>query len=464
MVEKLDKVIVVPDSDFKILSKREVERLKDSSQQGLHELFRRCALAVLNCGNELDDSAMIFARHRDFNIKVVPEHSGLQLELTNAPAGAFVAGKMIQGIKEHLFAVLRDILFVHSELRCKADAELDRPYATTNLIFNILRNAKVLYPQDRANRIVCWGGHSIGRNEYDYTKAVGHELGLRGMDICTGCGGGAMKGPMKGAAIGHFKQRNHGGTYIGISEPGIIAAESPNPIVHRLVIMPDIEKRLEAFLRIAHGIVIFPGGVGTAEEILYLLGVLMDPENESLALPVVLTGPPESAAYFAQINQFVEQTLGEQATRLYKIIIAQPQQVGQYLYEQMTAVHQQREASKDALYYNWRLHIDARFQQPFTATHENMHALNLTQAQSRFDLAANLRCAFSGIVAGNIKEEGIRAIAQRGNYQIRGDEQVMQPLADLLAMFVAQKRMKISGERYLPCYDVVTEAEAVEAL
>jgi predicted Rossmann-fold nucleotide-binding protein len=68
-----------------------------------------------------------------------------------------------------------------------------------------------------------------------------------------------MKGPMKGAAIGHAKQRLHGGRYLGISEPGIIAAESPNPIVNDLVIMPDIEKRLEAFVRTGHGIVRVPG-------------------------------------------------------------------------------------------------------------------------------------------------------------------------------------------------------------
>src|SRR3546814_9468334 len=30
--------------------------------------------------------------------------------------------------------------------------------------------------------------HSISRLEYDYAKHVGYELGLRGMDICTGCG------------------------------------------------------------------------------------------------------------------------------------------------------------------------------------------------------------------------------------------------------------------------------------
>ena len=44
--------------------------------------------------------------------------------------------------------------------------------------------------------------------------------------------------------------------------------------------MPDIEKRLEAFVRLGHGIVVFPGGVGTAEEILYLLGILLHPDNK----------------------------------------------------------------------------------------------------------------------------------------------------------------------------------------
>ena len=108
------------------------------------------------------------------------------------------------------------------------------------------------------NLVVCWGGHSISRKEYEYTKLVGHEMGLRGLDICTGCGPGAMKGPMKGANIGHAKQRIKDGQYLGITEPGIIAAESPNPIVNDLVILPDIEKRLEAFVRTGHGIVVFP--------------------------------------------------------------------------------------------------------------------------------------------------------------------------------------------------------------
>ena len=119
-----------------------------------------------------------------------------------------------------------------------------------------------------------------------------------------------MKGPMKGAAIGHAKQRIGNGQYLGITEPGIIAAESPNPIVNDLVIMPDIEKRLEAFVRIGHGFVVFPGGAGTAEEILYLLGILLHPDNKGIPLPVILTGPDSAEEYFRQINQFILDTLG----------------------------------------------------------------------------------------------------------------------------------------------------------
>src|SRR4029450_6187300 len=96
---------------------------------------------------------------------------------------------------------------------------------------------------------------------------------------------------MRGATIANPRQRTRDGRYIGMTEPGIIAAEPPNPIVNQLVIMPDIEQRLEAFVRTAHAIVVFPGGAGTAEEILYLLGILLDPANAEQPLPVIFTGP-----------------------------------------------------------------------------------------------------------------------------------------------------------------------------
>ena len=160
-------------------------------------------------------------------------------------------------MKEHLFAVLRDVVFITHEVQQGGRFDLGRCKDVTNAVFHVLRNARVLERKVKPNLVVCWGGHSISEPEYQYTKKVGYEFGLRGLDVCTGCGPGAMKGPMKGATIGHAKQRISTGRYIGLTEPGIIAAEPPNAIVNQLVIMPDIEKRLEAFVRLAHGVVVF---------------------------------------------------------------------------------------------------------------------------------------------------------------------------------------------------------------
>ena len=72
------------------------------------------------------------------------------------------------------------------------------------------------------------------------------------------------------------------------------------------------------------------------------------------------------------------------------------------------------------------------------------------------ELAADLRRAFSGIVAGNVKEEGLRAIAENGPFVIDGDPEIMRALDALLASFVAQQRMKLPGTKYVPCYRVKT--------
>ncbi|MGD8637036.1 MAG: pyrimidine/purine nucleosidase domain-containing protein, partial [Gammaproteobacteria bacterium] len=240
-----EEVVVSPSRSMDMLSQLEVRTLREKGHGGLHETFRRCALAVLNCGGEMDSARQVFQAFRDFEVELIQQERGLRLRLRNAPASAFVDGRLIRGIREHLFSVLRDVVYVSTEIDGRLETQTSA--GITNAIFHILRNARAMRPRVDPNLVVCWGGHAIGREEYDYSKAVGYELGLRGLNVCTGCGPGAMKGPMKGAAVGHAKQRITQGRYVGISEPGIIAAEAPNPIVNELVIMPDIEKRLEAF-------------------------------------------------------------------------------------------------------------------------------------------------------------------------------------------------------------------------
>ena len=444
-----------PDRHLAILSKAEVNKLLDTSQGGLYRLLHNCALAVLNCGNYMDDGKELVERYRSFEIRVIQEERGIKLEVKGAPASAFVDGQMIKGIKEHLFAVLRDIVYVSDEIDENPKFDLETSEGVTNAVFHILRNANIVRSQTEPKLVVCWGGHSISREEYNYTKEVGYQLGLRGMNICTGCGPGAMKGPMKGATIGHAKQRIADGHYIGISEPGIIAAESPNPIVNDLVIMPDIEKRLEAFVRAGHGIVVFPGGAGTAEEILYLLGILLHPENASIPFPVIFTGPLSAESYFKQINQFIGDTLGLEAQQRYKIIMNDPARVAREMREGIKQVREYRKFKDDAYYFNWSLKISPEFQRPFVPTHVNMRNLQLHKNQERHELAANLRRVFSGIVAGNVKEDGIRAIEQLGHFEIKGDAEIMGPVDSLLSAFVEQQRMKLPGKAYVPCYRIV---------
>jgi predicted Rossmann-fold nucleotide-binding protein len=260
---------------------------------------------------------------------------------------------------------------------------------------------------------------------------------------------------MKGGSIGHVKQRISGARYLGISEPGIIAAEPPNPIVNELIIMPDIEKRLEAFVRVAHAVIVFPGGVGTAEEILHLLGILLHPENKYIPLPVIFTGPRESADYFRMIDDFVAGTLGPDAQKRYRVVLDDPARVAREVREGMRLVENFRAQHNDAFYFNWLLRVESEFQTPFVPTHDNMAALELHRDQSGHRLAANLRRAFSGIVAGNVKADGIRRVEEGGPFSIRGVADVMQPMERLLAAFIDQGRMKLPGARYEPCYRVV---------
>ena len=434
-----------------VLSKREVAHLLDTSQGGLYTLFRNCCLAVLNCGSHTDDSKALLDQHKNFDIRILQQERGIKLQVFNAPADAFVGGEIIQGIREHLAAVVRDILYA-ADLIQRFDSSNSQDISDT--VFHMLRNGGILQAPQDPNLVVCWGGHSISRGEYDYSKEVGYYLGLRMLNVCTGCGPGAMKGPMKGANIGRAKQRGGAGRYVGITEPGIIAAESPNPIVNELVILPDIEKRLEAFIRCAHGIIIFPGGAGTMEELLYLLGIMLHPDNSEQPMPIVLTGPASAAEYFAEIDAFIHTTLGARAQKLYQIIIDDPVMVAEIMFNGKNSVRDYRKQHSDAYNFNWMLYIEAEFQQPFLPTHDNMKSLVLDRTQPAHQLAANLRRAFSGIVAGNAKEEGIRAIEQYGVFEIEGEKAITQPLDKLLTRFIKQQRMKLPGTTYNPCYRI----------
>jgi predicted Rossmann-fold nucleotide-binding protein len=454
------------DTCLETLSPSEIEGLFKESCNEIHDLMVRCSLAVLNCGAETDDVKAVLKKHQDFALDVIRTPSGIELELLNPPGSAFVTyefvqngemiskPKLIEGIRQHIFAVLRDLVFIKSEIERTGKFDLHTPEGITDSVFLILRNAGILEKLGHHKIIVCWGGHAISREEYNYTVEVGNQCGLRFMDIITGCGSGAMRGPMEGATIAHAKQRIKNGRYIGISEPGIIASEPPNPIVDPLVIMPDIEKRLEAFVRIGQGVVVFPGGAGTAEELTYILGILSHPNNRDVPFPLILTGPRSTKRYFEILSCFLENTLGTGITERYKIILEDPEKVAQEINNGLLEVKKYRENTGDSYYFNRNLYIPFAFQEPFVPTLEKTAELEIKRNRDISLAAATLRRVFSAIVSGNVRPDGIKTVEEHGPFPIHGEKELMAEIERLLNFFVEEGRMRLVGE-YTPSYKIL---------
>ncbi|MCK6372096.1 MAG: DUF4478 family protein, partial [Gammaproteobacteria bacterium] len=155
-------VEVMPEGSLELLSQHEVNRLRSTGEGGQHEILRRCALAVLNVGGQSDDTREILEKYRDFDIYIVQQHRGVKLALKNAPPEAFVDGRMIRGIRELLFAVLRDVVFINTEVTDGGRFDLATSDGITNAVFHILRNAGTLRAGE-PDLVVCWGGHAISR-------------------------------------------------------------------------------------------------------------------------------------------------------------------------------------------------------------------------------------------------------------------------------------------------------------
>jgi hypothetical protein len=138
-----------------------------------------------------------------------------------------------------------------------------------------------------------------------------------------------------------------------------------------------------------------------------------------------------------------------------QFVIGDSAEVARRLAQDVGRVRTRRRASNDSYNFNWLLRIPEDFQHPFAVDHASMASLELHRDLPRHVLAANLRRAFSGIVSGNVKEQGIAAIDQLGPFELRGDPAVMQLLDELLRGFVAEGRMKLPGTEYCPCYRIV---------
>ena len=134
---------VSPKGSLETLSQREVQQLSAAGSGTLYQLFRQCALAILNTGAHSDNAKTILEAYQDFEIRIHQQDRGVRLELINAPADAFVDGEMIASTREMLFSALRDIVYTESE-QSSLRIDLESSEGITDYVFHLLRNARTL--------------------------------------------------------------------------------------------------------------------------------------------------------------------------------------------------------------------------------------------------------------------------------------------------------------------------------
>jgi hypothetical protein len=153
------------------------------------------------------------------------------------------------------------------------------------------------------------------------------------------------------------------------------------------------------------------------------------------------------------LDEFIVHTLGESARRHYRIII-DDQRSGAPDEKSDAAGEREPRETDDAYSFNWSIRI-TRICRCRSIRRTKTWPTSSFIRISRWNAGGRPARAFSGIVAGNVKEVGIQAIEKFGPYKLHGDPEMMRRMDDLLQGFVAQHRMKLpGGTAYIPCYEI----------
>ena len=121
-------------------------------------------------------------------------------------------------------------------------------------------------------------------------------------------------------------------------------------------------------------------------------------------------------------------------------------------------VREFRRRQNDSYNFNWLLRVPYDMQLPFEVTHASMRALQLQRAAA--GAPAGRQSAPRFFRHRHRQRQGERRGGDRAPRTVRAaaDPEIMPLLDELLTAFVAQRRMKLPGSVYRPCYRLVSLA------
>ncbi len=418
-----------------------VDKLRDRILEANSGLRETVAALIDIHKVDNDDKRELREKFADMELEPKATEHGLALRCTGLPAGSLLNGDLPERQKRQISQAVRDwIMEPHFP-----EAETESA-ANSHFVRTMVARTPLLEQAPRP-RCFVWGGHSVSRDEYDFAKETGYWDALaNGTEFITGCGPGVMKAPFKGAVVAYGKQdldkRGIHRDFVGFSERGIIAAEAPNGLISELIIFPDVEKRMEAFIRASHRGRIHPGGAGTVEELLTLLAVKSHPANRDLVYPLDLVEGP-GGKYMERIADWLNACFGDALDDLYDVHVGSAWAYAEH-------VHRTNDHVDWTRLWNDELYIPPEVQEPFTVTFESIEDLDLSRDQEPFDLLVNLRRFFSALVHLSVKYPDEVDRWEGELPLVYGDHGILEATDDLIREFEAHGRMKIRGEYRRP--------------
>lgn len=288
-------------------------------------------------------------------------------------------------------------------------------------------------------RAFIQGGHTVPHGEYAFAKEFGFALGTwftGNIEVTTGCGPGVMEGPFKGLLQAYGSCSAPVRRRVGLTELGILAKEAPNGALSDLVTFPNIEERMEAFIRSAQFGIALRGGAGTMEEILVFAGLMNHAGNAGEKYPFYLFEPSDGTQYFAQIKEFIGKTAGDSVSDLFTWHAGTPQECVQRI-----QIPCERIAQCTPGHWNDSLVVPEGFLSPFEAKRDDFEALVLSRDRAVPDFLCDLRRLFSGLVTVTVKKPELSREYREDRPRVRVQSAIRVEMEKLLQMMQKEKRI-----------------------
>ena len=449
-----------PRGSLENLSQAEIDKLLDTSHTGLYTLFRNCALAVLNSGSDSDNAKEIFERYRNFDVQIAAPRLGHQAR-DHQCAGRGIRRRRDDPAASRSTCSRCCATSSTPPTRSSAPARLDaRDRASiTNAVFTCCAT-RACSTTRRGRTWWCAGAatRSVTRVPLRQARRLRARAARRSMSA-PAAGPGAMKAPMKGAGVGHAKQRITPGP---LHRPHRArhhrrrAAERHRQSARDHAGHRKAARGVRAARRTASSC--FPAASAPPRRSCTCSGCCSIRPTRAQPLPVVLTGPRASAGYFEQIARFIEGTLGAAGAHPAEGHHRRPGRLSRATWSARSSRCASSAARQNDSYnFNWLLRVPYELQLPFEVTHASMRALELHRAAA--GASPGRQSAARVLRHRHRQRQGARRRGHRAcmvRTSSRAIREIMRLLDELLTAFVAQRRMKLPGSAYRPCYRLVS--------